>query len=158
MTLTNGKSTRSWTLSDATGSSIISSSGWITVTYGPAGNLQRICRMCSNWLLSSTESIRGSLNDDWTGGVGLDVLWGFYFLIDLRPVQMASARVFATSGDKSSGGGVSLCTESAVRLLIGHWTDVGLIKSCGGTPIGFVSIYRDSLIIYTYVTAQGVCS
>jgi hypothetical protein len=33
---------------------------------------------------------------------------------------MASARVFTTSGDKSSGGGVSPCTESAVRLLIEH--------------------------------------
>ena len=43
-----------------------------------------------------------------------------YFLMDLGPVQMASARVFTTSGDTSSGGGVSPCTKSAVRLLIGH--------------------------------------
>jgi hypothetical protein len=43
-----------------------------------------------------------------------------YFLLDLRPLQMASALVFTTSGDKSSGGGVSPCTESAERLLIEH--------------------------------------
>jgi len=58
------------------------------------------------------------------GGVRLDVfLQGFhssYFLMDFGPVSMASARVFTTSGDKSSGGGVSPCTQSAVRLLIGH--------------------------------------
>jgi len=57
------------------------------------------------------------------GGGELDVFTGVllaYFLMDLGPVQMASARVFTTSGDKSSGGGVSPCTESAVRLLIGH--------------------------------------
>ena len=58
--------------------------------------------------------------------MGLDVLRGFYFvyfvyfLMDLGPVQMASARVFTTSGEKSSGGGVSPCTESAERLLIEH--------------------------------------
>jgi hypothetical protein len=57
------------------------------------------------------------------GGVGLDVFQqGFYcyFLMDFGPVKMASAQVFTTSGDKSSGGGASPCTESAVRLRIGH--------------------------------------
>ena len=58
------------------------------------------------------------------GGVGLDVfLPGFYFAyfhIDLGPVQMASAWVFTTSGDESSGGVVSPYTQSAMRLLIGH--------------------------------------
>jgi len=79
--------------------------------------------MRRSWSRSSTESIRGSIGDDWTGGMGLDVLRGFYFvyfLMDLGPVQMALARVFTTSGDKSSGGGVSPCTESAERLLIEH--------------------------------------
>jgi hypothetical protein len=42
------------------------------------------------------------------------------FLIDPSPVQIASAWVFTTSGDKSSGGDVSLCTESAARLLVVH--------------------------------------
>ena len=45
----------------------------------------------------STESIRGSLDDDWTGGVGLDDLRGFnfvYFLKDIGPEQMVSAQVF----------------------------------------------------------------
>jgi len=66
--------------------------------------------------MGSTESIRGSLEDDWTGAMGLDILRGFYFayfLMDLSPVQMASARVLTTSGEMSSGGVVSPCTESA---------------------------------------------
>jgi len=73
--------------------------------------------------MSSTEGIRRSLDADWMGGVGLDILQGFYFsycLRDLDPVQMASAQVFTTSGEKSSGGGVSPYTPSAMRLLIGH--------------------------------------
>jgi hypothetical protein len=40
----------------------------------------------------------------------------FFTSLDLGPVQMASARVFTTSGDKSSGGGVSPCAGSAERL------------------------------------------
>ena len=125
-TLTNGKSTESSTLSGTTGSSIMSYNGQVTVTYGLAGSLRRISGMHRSWLMSSTVSIRGSLVDDWTGGMRLDVLRGSYidyfayFLMDLGPVQMASARVFTTSGDKSSGGGDSLCTESAERLLIEH--------------------------------------
>jgi len=54
-------------------------------------------------------------------------LWMFpfssshYFItsLDLGPVQMASARVFTTSGDKSSGGGVSPCAGSAEWLPYG---------------------------------------
>jgi hypothetical protein len=90
---------------------------------GQAGSLRRISGMRRYWLMSSTESMRGSLDDDWTGGMRLDVLRGFYFayfLIDLGPVQMALARVFTTSGDKSTGGGVCPCTESAESLLIEH--------------------------------------
>jgi len=59
----------------------------------------------------------------------LDVLQGFYFayfLMDLGPIQMASPQVFATSRDNSIGGGVTPCTESAMRLLIGHRSVVGL--------------------------------
>ena len=56
-------------------------------------------------------------------GVTLDVpsSSSLYFLtsLDLGPVQMASARVFTTSGDKSSGGGVSPCAGSAERLSYG---------------------------------------
>ena len=40
----------------------------------------------------------------------------FFTSLNLGPVQMASARVFTTSGDKSSGGGVSLCAGSAEWL------------------------------------------
>ena len=39
--------------------------------------------------------------------------------LDLGPVQMASARVFTTSGDMSSGGGVSPCAGSAKWLPYG---------------------------------------
>jgi len=73
--------------------------------------------------MSSNESIRGSLDDDGTGGMGLDVSRGFYFayfLVELGPVEMALALVLTTSGDKSSGGGVSPSIESAVRQLIEH--------------------------------------
>jgi hypothetical protein len=79
--------------------------------------------MPRNLLMSFTEGIQGSLDDDWKRGVGLDVLQGFYvayFVMDLGPVQMASTRVIATSGDKSSTGGVFPFTESSERLLIGH--------------------------------------
>ena len=43
----------------------------------------------------------------------------FFTSLDLGPVQMASARVFTTSGDKSSGGGVSPCAGSAESLPYG---------------------------------------
>jgi hypothetical protein len=52
--------------------------------------------------------------------VTLDVpsFYSLYFLLslDLGPVQMASARVFTTSRDKSSGGRVSPCAGSAEWL------------------------------------------
>jgi len=60
--------------------------------------------------------------------IGLDVpsfsslfclLLYFITSLDLDPVQMASARVFTTSGDKSSGGGVSPCAGSAEWLPYG---------------------------------------
>jgi hypothetical protein len=44
-----------------------------------------------------------------------------YFITSLHlgPVQMALARVFTTSGDKASGGGVSPCPQSAEWLPYG---------------------------------------
>jgi hypothetical protein len=61
------------------------------------------------------------------GGVTLDVgsfsflLCSLYFItsLDLGPVQMASAWIFTTSGDKSSGGGVSPWAGSAEWLPYG---------------------------------------
>jgi len=44
----------------------------------------------------------------------------FFTSLDLGPVQMASARVFTASGDKSSGGGVSPCAGSAEWLPYGN--------------------------------------
>ena len=56
-------------------------------------------------------------------GVTLDVpsFSSLYFCtsLDLGPVQMTSVRGFTTSGDKSSGGGVSPCAGSAERLPYG---------------------------------------
>ena len=43
----------------------------------------------------------------------------FFTSLDLGPVQMALARAFTTSGDKSSGGGVSPCARSAEWLPYG---------------------------------------
>jgi hypothetical protein len=45
--------------------------------------------------------------------------------LNLGPVQMASARVITTSGDKSSGGGVSPCARSGEWLPYGtdRWWD-----------------------------------
>jgi len=45
----------------------------------------------------------------------------FFTSLDVGPVQMALARVVTTSGDKSSGGGVSPCAGSAEWLP--HGTD-----------------------------------
>jgi len=50
----------------------------------------------------------------------LSLLFLYFFTsLDLGPVQMASTQVFTTSGDKSSGGGVSPCTGSAKWLPYG---------------------------------------
>jgi len=43
----------------------------------------------------------------------------FFTSLDPDPVQMASARVFTSSGDKSSGGGVTPCAGSAEWLPYG---------------------------------------
>jgi hypothetical protein len=43
----------------------------------------------------------------------------FFTSLDLGPEQMASAWVFTNSGDKSGGGGVSLCAGSAEWLPYG---------------------------------------
>jgi hypothetical protein len=56
-TLMNGQATGSSSVSDATRSSIITYSGWVTVTYGLAGNLWRISGMCRNQSTSFTECI-----------------------------------------------------------------------------------------------------
>jgi len=46
----------------------------------------------------------------------------FFTSLDAGPAQMASERVFTTSGDKSSGGGVSPCTGSTEWLPYGtNW-------------------------------------
>ena len=83
-----------------------------------------------------------------------------YFItsLDLGLVQMASARVFTTSGDKSIGGGVSPCAGSGERLPNGTdrlwdlWVRtfayVGRLFDCF---LSFPTLVRD------YAT-QGVCT
>ena len=80
-TLTNWKLTESSPLSEATEIFITSYSGLDTVTYSLSGNLRAISGMRKNWLMSFTESIRGSLNNDWTCSSGIGrFLQGFIFL------------------------------------------------------------------------------
>jgi hypothetical protein len=80
--------------------------------------------MRSNRLTSFTQCIKGSLDYDGTWKCGIGRFYGgFYFayvLVDLSPMENHIVTSFMTSSDKPRGGGVSLCTESAVRLLIGH--------------------------------------
>jgi len=134
MSQTHQKSTASSTLSNATGSPITYYSGRVTVMYGIAGNLRGISGMPRNWSLSFAESIRWSLNGDWCWRSGIECLWGCYICY-----------VWWISGlykwwrhgflPPTTGGGVSPCTKSAVRLLLGHWSVVGLVKLCGGIRI-----------------------
>ena len=79
--------------------------------------------MRRNWSTNFIENIRGSLDDDWTWRSGIGhfstgvlLLLSYGFRAGINGVGTG----FTSSGDKSSGGGVSPCTESAVRLLIGH--------------------------------------
>jgi len=58
----------------------------------------------------------------------------------------------------SNGGGVSPCTKSAVRMLIGRSSVVVLFELCGAVHDNFVPFRGYSLLIYTYVAAQGVFS
>jgi len=81
----------------------------------------------------------------------------FFTSLDPGPVQMASARVFTTSGDKSSGGGVSPCTGSAEWLPYG--TD--LLWDLWVRTFAYVEQLFDcflsfSTLIWVYA-AQGVC-
>jgi len=77
--------------------------------------------------------------------MGLDVSQGFYcayYIIDLGPVQIALARIFTTSRDKSCGGGVSPSTKSAARLLIGHRSVMAPTKVVRRRMhLGFVSLF-----------------
>jgi len=78
--------------------------------------------------------------------------------LDLGPVQKASVCVFTTSGDKSSGGGVSLCAGSTEWLpystnrLWDLWVHtfayVEWLFDCFLSFRTFVRVY----------TAQGVCT
>lgn len=78
MTQTNGWLTRSSTLSNSTGRCINSDCGPVIVMYGLAANLQRGSVMCSNWLITYTESIRRNLDDDWTSRIEIrHLLWEF---------------------------------------------------------------------------------
>jgi hypothetical protein len=78
--------------------------------------------------------------------------------LDLGPVQMASAWVFTTSGDKSSGGGVSPCAGSAEWLpystnrLWDLWVcTFAYVERLFDCFLTFSTLVRD-------YAAQGVCT
>jgi hypothetical protein len=82
----------------------------------------------------------------------------FFTSLDLGPVQMASARVFTTSGEKSSGGGVSPCAGSAEWLPYGTdplW-DLWVCKFAY-VELLFDCFHSFSTLVWDYA-AQGVCS
>jgi len=95
-------------------------------------------------------------------GVNLDVLsvshLYFFTSLDLGPVQMASAQVFTTSGNKLSGGGVSLCAGSAEWLPYGTDRLWDLwVRTCAYVEQLFVCFLSFSTPIRDYA-AQGVCT
>jgi len=80
----------------------------------------------------------------------------FFTSLDLGPVQMASARVFTTSGDKSSGGGVSPCAGST------EWLPYGTDRLWDLWVRTFAYVERLfgcflSTLVRVYA-AQGVCT
>jgi len=159
MILTNGQLTGYMTLSEATRRSIPLSNGRVTVTYGLAENLWLISRMdwdmmkCSPGAAEEASTIIRLEQWDW-------MFRGFssaYYVLDLGPVQMASAWVFTTSRDRSSGGGVSPCTESTVGLLIGHGSFVTLTRVVWGrTDFGFVFVIGCLLVIHVCGSPWGL--
>jgi len=82
----------------------------------------------------------------------------FFTSLDLGPVQMASAPVFTTSGDKSSGGAVSPCAGSAEWLPYGAnrlwdlWVRMfAYVERLFDCFHSFSTFVRDN-------AAQGVCT
>jgi hypothetical protein len=82
----------------------------------------------------------------------------FFTSLDLGPVQMASARVVTNFGDKSSGGGVSLCAGS------GEWLPYStnrLGDLCVRT-FAYVERLFDCFLSFSTLVrdyaAQGVCT
>jgi len=82
----------------------------------------------------------------------------FFTSLDLGPVQMASARVFTTSGDKSSGGGVSPCAGSAEWLPYGTDRLWDLwVRTFAYVERLFDCFLSFSTLVRVYA-AQGVCT
>jgi len=82
----------------------------------------------------------------------------FFTSLALGPVQVASARVFTTSGDQSCGGGVSPCAGSAKWLPYGS---AQLWDLCART-FAYVEWLFDCFLSFPTLvrvyTAQGVCT
>jgi len=154
MTLTNGKSTRSSNSSEASGTSITSYSGWVTVTYGAAGNLRRIYGMRRNLSISFTASIRRSLNGDWTcrSGIGRFIAVVLFLFIWNSGRYKRHRYAYLPP---TTGGGVSPSTECAVSQHIEQWLVVGRVKSCGGVRIGFDSIWMCFLLFIHVCGSPG---
>jgi hypothetical protein len=82
----------------------------------------------------------------------------FFTSLDLGPVQMASAWVFTTSGDKSSGGGVSPCAGSAELLPYG----IDRLWDLWVRTFAYIEQLLDRFLSFPTLvrvyTAQGVCT
>jgi hypothetical protein len=88
----------------------------------------------------------------------LSRLFSFLTSLDLGPVQMASAWVFTTSGDKSSGGGVSPCVGSAEWLAYGtDWLWDLWVRTFAYVEWLFDCFLSFSTLVRVN-TAQGVCT
>jgi len=152
-----GKRTGSLTICNATGSSIMLYNGWVTVRYGPAGNLRSMSKMHRNYLISCTKRIQGSLKNDWTGGLCLCVDMGFTLLTFLWITCWCICHQHWFL-PPTTGGGVSPCTEPTMRWLLCHESVVDHTKVvlwC--THLGFVYLC-DVFCAYRCVADEGVCS
>ena len=119
-TLTNGILTRSSTLRDSTGSSIILYNMQVLVIERPAGNLWRICGMWKNLSRNFTESSQESLDDDWICRSRIArFLLIFYFAYFL---WISGLFKWHQHGflQPTTTSGVSLCTKTTKRILIEH--------------------------------------
>jgi len=159
MTLTDRKFIRSSAQSDSARALVILYGGRATVTYPVAGNLWRIADMRRNWWTSFTKSIWGSLNSDltWRSGIGC-----FYkvFLHSYILTFLWILGKYKWCQDEflppTTGDGVSLWTESTMRLLIGYWSVLGLIRSFRDIPNRLCFFSCSFSCLYRYMAALGV--
>jgi hypothetical protein len=79
----------------------------------------------------------------------------FFTSVDLGPVQMASARVFPTSGDKSSGGGVPHAPDppNGYHIVLLDCGTKGFVLLC--TLNGCLIVSFTFLLLYGFMQPRG---